>query len=213
MGRNKQYDRENILRHAMDVFWRYGYEATSTEMLVQAMGINRFSVYAEFGSKQALYVSVLELYYAEMVERNLAIIEAPHAGIDAAASLIQNMVRWGTQPSSELGCLICNAATERAPTDPESRDFVHRYINRLAKGFTKCLVQAQIEQRLKSDIHPEQEGRLLATLFLGLLVQLRARVPFEQIQELGRGAQGYFQRLCNPLAFDISGGVGPAEFF
>ena len=54
MGRPKKYDREAVLDRAMQAFWRNGYEATSTADLEAQMGVNRSSLYAEFGSKEAL---------------------------------------------------------------------------------------------------------------------------------------------------------------
>ena len=67
MGRPKNYDRDAIARKAMEVFWRYGYHGTSTQALVDAMGVNRFSVYAEFGNKQALYELSISTKIADSV--------------------------------------------------------------------------------------------------------------------------------------------------
>ena len=67
MGRNKTYDRETIARKAMALFWLHGYHGTSTQALVDSMGVNRFSLYAEFGNKQALYEAALNLYAQDLV--------------------------------------------------------------------------------------------------------------------------------------------------
>ena len=48
----KGYKREDVLDRAIELFRRNGYSATSTAELVDALGINRKSMYAEFGSKQ-----------------------------------------------------------------------------------------------------------------------------------------------------------------
>ncbi|MCH8886618.1 MAG: helix-turn-helix transcriptional regulator, partial [SAR324 cluster bacterium] len=55
MGRPKTYDREEIAAKAMELFWLHGFNGTSTQALVEHMQINRYSLYAEFGSKQRLY--------------------------------------------------------------------------------------------------------------------------------------------------------------
>ena len=61
MGRAKTYERTDVTRKAMELFWRFGYEATSTKALAKHMGINVYSLFAEFESKQGLYEAALAL--------------------------------------------------------------------------------------------------------------------------------------------------------
>ena len=51
----KGYNREEVLDRAIELFRRQGYSATSTAELVDELGMNRKSMYAEFGSKQEVY--------------------------------------------------------------------------------------------------------------------------------------------------------------
>ena len=76
----KSYDREKVLDRAIELFRRLGYSATSTAELVDELGINRKSMYAEFGSKQELFEAALARYSQEHLSRVLAPIEAPDAG-------------------------------------------------------------------------------------------------------------------------------------
>ena len=55
----KQYDRTDLLDKAMDLFHRQGFHGTSTAELVDELGVNRKSMYAEFGSKQGLLRAVM----------------------------------------------------------------------------------------------------------------------------------------------------------
>ena len=82
MGRKKQYDRDDLIGKAMEIFRDHGFAGTSTQMLVDGLGVNRFSLYAEFGSKQALFDAALERYDNEVIERSYGPLEAPGAGID-----------------------------------------------------------------------------------------------------------------------------------
>ena len=61
-GRPRAFDREAALARATQLFWRQGYEATSIAELTEAMGIGSPSLYAAFGSKEALYAEALEHY-------------------------------------------------------------------------------------------------------------------------------------------------------
>lgn len=63
-GRPRAFDREAALSKAMRLFWQKGYEATSLADLTAAMGIASPSLYAAFGSKEALFVEALNHYGA-----------------------------------------------------------------------------------------------------------------------------------------------------
>ena len=62
MARRKEFDRDEALHKAMEVFWSRGYEATSVGDLVEHMGINRQSLYDTFGDKHSLYLAALDRY-------------------------------------------------------------------------------------------------------------------------------------------------------
>src|SRR2546421_1155785 len=62
MARPKEFDRDEALQKAMEVFWSRGYEAASIQELVKQMGINRQSLYDTFGDKHALYLAALDRY-------------------------------------------------------------------------------------------------------------------------------------------------------
>ncbi|HEV7708390.1 MAG TPA: TetR/AcrR family transcriptional regulator [Asanoa sp.] len=63
-GRPRTFDPDTALRQALDVFWERGYEGTSINDLAEAMGIASASIYAYFGSKEALFRKVMALYGA-----------------------------------------------------------------------------------------------------------------------------------------------------
>ena len=56
MGERKQYDRIDLLDKAIEVFRLHGFCGTSTAQLAAELRVNRKSMYAEFGSKQGLFV-------------------------------------------------------------------------------------------------------------------------------------------------------------
>src|ERR1700744_4811865 len=61
-GRPREFDRDTALKAAMLLFWRKGFAATSMNDLCDAMGIRSPSLYAAFGSKEALYLEAIEHY-------------------------------------------------------------------------------------------------------------------------------------------------------
>ena len=62
IGRPREFDRDAALEAAMLLFWRKGFEAASMNDLCDAMGVRSPSLYAAFGSKEALYLEAIEHY-------------------------------------------------------------------------------------------------------------------------------------------------------
>ena len=60
-GRPRAYDPDAALRAARDIFWVKGYAATSLDDIVEATGMNRPSLYAAFGDKEAIYLAALKM--------------------------------------------------------------------------------------------------------------------------------------------------------
>jgi TetR/AcrR family transcriptional repressor of nem operon len=62
MSRNIGFDPEEKTERALRVFWEKGYSATSVQDLVEAMQINRSSLYNSFGDKHSLFLICLSAY-------------------------------------------------------------------------------------------------------------------------------------------------------
>ena len=77
VGPPKQFDRDEALGRALEVFWAKGFEATSMQDLVDHMGINRASMYDTFGNKHALFSRAVDWYATQVLGDIARILEAP----------------------------------------------------------------------------------------------------------------------------------------
>jgi TetR/AcrR family transcriptional repressor of nem operon len=195
MGRKKGYDRDVLIEKAVEIFRDYGFAGTSTQMLVEGLGVNRFSLYAEFGSKQGLFDAALQRYDEEVVERSFGPLEARWAGITEIRALLEFYGSAGEGPAFGRGCLLCNTAVELGPNDPSGAGFVQRYFKRLSEAFYAALENAKGNGDLCPSVDLEEEASFFTASVLGLFVMLRAQAPPRVIQNASRVAIGHLEAL------------------
>jgi TetR/AcrR family transcriptional regulator, transcriptional repressor for nem operon len=114
MARHKEFDRDEALHKAMEVFWARGYEAASIQDLVEHMGINRQSLYDTFGDKHALYLQALDRYREVEGRRLFELLERSGSVKKALRQLFQGVVEGAFCDGQRRGCFIGNAMSELA---------------------------------------------------------------------------------------------------
>jgi TetR/AcrR family transcriptional repressor of nem operon len=190
----KNYDRDELLDCAIELFRRQGYSATSTAELVAELGVNRKSMYAEFGSKQGLFEAALERYGAVNLLRVLAPIEAPDADANSINDAFLGYASASETQFSGLGCLMANTAVERAAIDPGSARFVDAYLDRLTKGFRNALENAHADGDVSVLADLDDLAAFLVMSVLGISAMLRAKATPEQMYAASRGVMNVFNR-------------------
>src|SRR3954451_12943615 len=104
-GRPRGFDAGEALDRALEVFWRQGYEGTALSDLTAAMGINRPSLYAAFGNKDALFRRVLERYADGPAAYTHEALEEPTARA-VVERLLRGAIEVTTDPLTPPGCLL-----------------------------------------------------------------------------------------------------------
>ncbi|WP_315721850.1 MULTISPECIES: TetR/AcrR family transcriptional regulator [unclassified Bradyrhizobium] len=145
IGRPRTFDRDIALDQAMEVFWRHGYEGATIAQLTEAMGINPPSLYAAFGSKEALLKAALDRYTLRGEAWMAEVLSAPTAR-EVTSRMLMGVAEKQTDPSNPPGCLLvqgglaCGSgsanvpfelAARRAKTEEQLR---HRFERAKAEG-------------------------------------------------------------------------------
>jgi len=177
MGRRKSYNRDEMIDKAVELFRDHGFAGTSAEMLSEGLCVNRYGIYAEFGSKQGLFNAALKRYEDSNVERNFGPLESSSAGVDEIRSLFEFFGKADTSPAFGRGCLLCNTAVEFGPDDPSGAGFVERYFLRISRAFHTALSNASKSGELPQTVDPKEEADFFTASVLGLFVMLRAKAP------------------------------------
>ncbi|MFK7914187.1 MAG: TetR/AcrR family transcriptional regulator [Pseudomonadales bacterium] len=167
-GRPKQFDDDEVLARAMQVFWRKGYDATSLDDLVEAMGIPRQSLYRTFTDKHTLFVRALQHYDQNVMSVILGVLSAKGPAIDNLRAVFEVWKRSINSPE-RMGCLMVNTSTQVPPDDSEVIKIIEENRKRGVAIFEKTLRRAQKEGDVDPSINPKVASRTICATVNGLL--------------------------------------------
>lgn len=171
MARNKSFDPDTVLRKAMQLFWRQGYEATSVDDLVHAMGINRASLYGTFGDKKTLFLRALSRYIETVLEPRLTALEIAASPLEALRGLFAELAAFAAGDPQRRGCLVVNTACELASRDAEVAARLRAQAEALEVRLARLLARAQAKGEIASEYDPKALAACLAALIDGLRVR------------------------------------------
>jgi TetR/AcrR family transcriptional regulator, transcriptional repressor for nem operon len=124
----------------MERFWAHGYYATSIEQLVEATGVSRHGLYAEFGDKRGLFLAAMKVYIDEVVTPAFAPVESPGAGVGTIREYFAFQISLATKKGLPgPGCLFANTMVECGPHERAFGTLVSRHLARLHSGFCNAL--------------------------------------------------------------------------
>jgi TetR/AcrR family transcriptional repressor of nem operon len=169
-GRPLEFDRNEALDKAMQLFWRQGYDGTSLSDLTAAMGVGRQSLYGAFGDKRTLFVACLERYTEEIFEKSLlSLLEGdgpPLAGIERVLDA------WEAYVGSDqfTGCLLGKALAELGMHDPKLDALLRKKLDRIRGCFERALTRAQAAGELDAAADTRALARSITAFAQGAAV-------------------------------------------
>ncbi len=164
------------------MFWRNGYDNTTTRELENSLLLNQSSIYNSFGSKAKFYAAVLDRYQALATETLVAPLRHPAAGVDELKQYFVDFSDWVTR-NRRRGCLLINTLLENRDQDPEFSRRCLDYNRFLETSMTGLLDRACACAQVESGDN-QSRARLLSTLALGINLAARGSAPGDEIESL-----------------------------
>ena len=181
-GRPRTFDADDALERAVEVFWRYGYEGASLHELTAAMGVNKPSLYAVFGSKEELFRRAVARY----AEIDMAYVRKALEELtarDVLRTLLHDNVDALTQPGRPPGCLSVQGGVSCGPDNAGVAEFLAA--SRLAgeQALADRLARAVDEGDLAATSDPTALARFVMTFSEGQAVHAAAGAQRDQLRQ------------------------------
>ena len=168
MPRVKQFNEDKVLKKAMELFWKKGYNATSMQDIVDCLGINRASLYSTFGGKKKLFDKSLSLYCSIHQKEAKQFLEKQNHIKEGIRNVFEMLIGKKGQTNDMRGCFTVNSINEVAHEN--------LYVNELLtmnKIFYETLFHDFLEKGQRNgEISKDKDIKIVAfllfTLFNGI---------------------------------------------
>jgi TetR/AcrR family transcriptional regulator, transcriptional repressor for nem operon len=165
MARSREFDVDTALDGAIGVFREHGFEGSSAQMLVDAMGIGRQSLYAAFGDKWQLYCSAARRYGMGECAAHFDGLRSGARAIDGIIAMLRRVVEAADQP-----CLGVSSIYEFGASRPDLNE-IHALLARSLRDAVAARVRdAQREGDVASNLNPESVAQFLIANIAGIRV-------------------------------------------
>ena len=179
MARAREFDPHEALGKAVEVFWAKGYFDTSMDDLVSAMGVARYGVYSQWGNKRELFIAALEAFAEQGAKQHHGDLLKDDAGLDDIRNFFNGLIDHIDELKN--GCLVCTAASEIAPQDPEIAQTVVRIFDRFKNAIKNPLTNALKTGEFNTDQDIDDLAEYFAALFRSIALMARGGFSVDQI--------------------------------
>lgn len=185
-GRNKEFDERSALADATEVFWVKGYESASTEDLLQAMGINKGSMYNAFGNKRELFRQVFDDFSKKSAAQIKATFDKHKNPVDAVKEMFRDVTRPADPIAHQKGCFFIKILSEMSGMNEELAAVARQKLLDVEAIYLTYMKKGVKEGYLKGNIPPETLAKYLVNMWNGLNISRRiyGRKDLEKMVEL-----------------------------
>ena len=171
MARSKEFNEEEALDKAMEIFWKQGYEKTSIQDLVDQMGIHRRSLYDTFGDKHSLFVQTLERYESLIAAQIRKQITEEMTTVESIRKIFELAVY--SDNASPKGCLMVNTAVELSLLDNEVSQRIQSAFKQTENLIADLLIRGQARGEVARSFDIGELARYIHNALIGVRVLVK----------------------------------------
>lgn len=178
MAGTRQFDEQDVIATALDVFWRKGLHDATMQDLADATGVQRGSLYNAYGDKEAIFLRAFDQYEAQFLEASARAL----AEGDATARLrtfLDMVVVNMTSGTPARGCLTTRTALDADMASADVRTRVQGILGRLEQIIARAIGASG----KLSPADANRLSRVVVTFTRGLAVMQRAGYSRKQLKD------------------------------
>lgn len=169
MARPKQYDREQVIFNATQLFMKNGFEGTSTRDLVDVTKLNKRSMYTEFTDKEGLFIACLKEYIAQGKKRVLpSLLKKPYS-LSNIVEFFRGHLEYASSDEC-LGCLVVNSSVEHELLSDKVNEIVTDHSQFVEQLFLKNIDGGKEREEISNSIDSKGAAKYLSYLMKGIIV-------------------------------------------
>lgn len=181
MGRSYQFDTNEALDKAMNLFWIQGFEKTSVQQLCNKMGIEKGSMYHTFGDKHTLFLSALARYQS-LYNPDLG---SQMKDTPSLYNLIENIFSSVIdETNSSQGCLVVNTMVEMSVHDDHIRGLVTENMESIKAFFFRAIQMGQETGEFSLAIDAEALSKFFVNNLIGLKVLAKSNMDRKNLSSI-----------------------------
>ena len=170
MPRPREFDPQQALQTAIELFWEKGYADSSVDEVVKRSGVAKYGIYGTFGTKRELFLKALEQYAWDRQHDIQRPIRHAEASLPDVVAFFREAAKRVTQEGPRRGCLVVNTGIELGVRDMEIGNFVRNFFQELAEAIQRCLERAIQKGELGTSTQVADLAAYLATEFRTVLM-------------------------------------------
>ena len=184
MARKKEFDEIEVLDKAVQLFWNKGYNATSANDLVDALGLSRSSIYSTYDNKRTLFIRSLDRYRKQVVNSMLEMVKQSNDFPKTISEVFRMVIEQDVGSKIPKGCLIVNSAVEVAAEDREIAEIVNANSRDIERVFEAAIKKGQDSGQVSSSHSPKVLARFLNNNISGLRVAVKASNDLSELDDV-----------------------------
>ena len=174
MARTKDFDEDEVLNRAMNIFWSKGYQGTSMEDLVSGLGISRSSMYDTYSDKHSLFIKALENYQRMGIVKIQDILNGPGNAKEMVRKLMEHTIYGISDGKKRTGCFMLNAEVEVAPHDKKVNNLICKKDQQMEEIFCQVIQKGKNNGEIKNKKDARVLARFISTAIKGMQVNAKS---------------------------------------
>lgn len=186
MGRRREFQEDDVVAAAMELFWRDGYEHTTLDDVIGQAGISKSSFYSAFAGKHDLLVRALGRYGETWMAGLFEPISRPGAGRAEIEEAFATLAARFAGPLAGQGCLMTNCAIDLAPHDQALQRHTRLLRGAFEAAMTGAVARGQADGTITTGESAAALARVLVNALNGMSVYAKLDPDPDEMREIGR---------------------------